>query len=130
MGAGYKTANRSIIQFGSGGIIPVNSTRYFCMDNAAAENSRQIPISHAGVIRNLYIHATAAPGAAETFVYTIMINGIATAITVTFAGALETEGNDVVNAVAVDAGDLITLRIVTSLNANATYHHAMCDLVG
>lgn len=68
----------------------------------------------------MYVHTSLAPGGVDTIVYTLMINGIATALTVTLTGANVT-GADLVNIVQVAQGDTYSVRSVTSAGvANQT----------
>lgn len=80
-----------------------------------------------GTLKNLIVLAGAAPGAGETFVYTVRVNGVNTAMTVTLSGAAQLTGTDVVNVVQIDAGDRITLKCVTSAAAAVTTHAASFD---
>ena len=126
MGADYRHAHISSLLGASNGVVPANVTVYAppagAVESAGIGNS-QTPISINCIIDYLYVIATAAPGAGETFTYTLMVNGVASALTCQIAGAAAVPANDLVNAVQVNAGDDLCIRIVTSLNAAITYHH-------
>ena len=76
-------------------------------------------MTRAGTIRELYARVTTAPGVGNSRVFRIRLNAVNTALTVTIAGA-NTTGNDVVNTVAVVAGDLISIALTRVGAANAT----------
>lgn len=84
-------------------------------------------ISRKGTLKNLVVLAGAAPGAAQTFVYTIRVNAINTAMIVTLSGAAQVTGTDIVNVAQVDPGDRISLRVVTSVAATVATHAASFD---
>lgn len=77
-----------------------------------------------GTFRLLNVIAEAAPGAGETFEYTLCVNGVATALTVTLSGAAEVNGMDTTNVIQVDVGDRVNLKVVTSGAATACMHMA------
>ena len=66
-----------------------------------------------GVIQDLYIMLTAAPGAGQSYDFTLMKNGAAQALTVQIANAATT-GNDTnpAHAITVAPGDSVSLRCV------------------
>lgn len=80
-----------------------------------------------GIIKNLAVSAQAAPGAAKTYIYTVRVNKVDTAITVTLSGAAATEGQDLVNTVAVSIGDIIQIKLVTLAAASVQTHVAAVE---
>lgn len=71
---------------------------------------RQV-VSAAGNIKNLRIVLAAAPSAGDSFAFTLMLNGSPTGLTCTVSNT-DTTASDMVNEVAVVAGDTISLRVV------------------
>jgi len=71
-----------------------------------------LPCPRAGTINNLFVRHNVAIGNGATVVYTVMVNGVATAITVTLATNAIGQASDLVNSVAVAQGDVIGLRAV------------------
>ena len=125
MGADYRKADKSLIPGCTAAIVGSNVTIYAPPTGAteqAVVGRVRTPVSQAGVIDRLYALVNAAPGAGETFTYTLMVNGLATALTCQIAGAAAVAANDVVNAVPVAQGYDICLRLVTSLNASIQLH--------
>ena len=112
----------SMIRFHSYGSIAANLTRYLkTSGHELQETQCQIPITTPCTLRNMRVHVTTGPGVGETFVYTIRINGADGNQTITLTGA-ETEGADLVNEDVLVPGDLLAIRVVTSLAAPADYH--------
>lgn len=65
-----------------------------------------IIITRSHLIHNMYVRLATAPGGATSRTFTIYLNGVATAITVTIAGA-STTGNNTANSINVVVGDTI-----------------------
>ncbi len=80
--------------------------------NTVKEYMYQV-VSPPGTLSNLHIELSAAPGAGTSYIFTILKNDVATAITVTVADAA-TSGQDDVNTAAVVEGDYLCLRCVPS----------------
>lgn len=80
------------------------------------------PWSCTGTLRNLLIRLSAAPGTGVSATYTLRINGVDTALSVTISGT-NTEGSDQADDIAVTAGDLISLRRTTSGGTPTTTEH-------
>ncbi len=66
-----------------------------------------------GVFKNLTIRLSTAPGSGKSYAYTLMKNGVATALTATVSNT-STTASDTSNTVSVSAGDTLTLRCVPS----------------
>lgn len=106
----------SDLQFG------VDSTKYFPFlsggygaDTLANENkiSSLAPID--GTISNLIVKLQLAPGSGCSRIFTLRVNGVDTALTVTISGT-NTTGQDNSNTVSITAGDRISLS-ETSVNS-------------
>src|SRR5262249_4316855 len=76
--------------------------------------------STAGVIDNLYIFLSAAPGAGNSWDFTLYKNGSATGLTLNISGASPTSGNTAsgANAVTIAAGD--TISVLAHANGTPT----------
>ncbi len=85
-----------------------------CFSNNATEANRRQKITSPGVIKNLYVQLNAvSPGVGKSYTYTLMKNGVATALQVVISDT-NTSGSDIVNSVTVVAGDIISIRITPS----------------
>ena len=83
----------------------------------------------------LFTTAGSAPGAAQTFTYTLMVNGAASAITTVVSGAGTTDGQDITHVVAIPAPDgptasaRIAMQVVASGGAAVVNHRVTVQLV-
>lgn len=66
-------------------------------------------VQFAGTLKTLYV-THGSPTGADNIVYTVMKNGVATTLTVTLNSGAAGPASDLVNTVAVVAGDKLTLR--------------------
>lgn len=87
----------------------------------------RILIARTGNLKNLNVMCDVAPGASQSFIYTVRINGVATAMTVTISGASQLRGTYTGAAVAVAVGDYVTVQVVASATAQTTNHSASVD---
>jgi len=102
-------------------VIPGGNSLYALNNTATTYNSLQAGeawvtlnyrykqvISISGSISLLSGELSAAPGAGATYTFTLEVNGVASALTITF-GAADTQKIDTVNSVNVAAGDTVQL---------------------
>jgi pectate lyase-like protein len=95
--------------------------------DTATEGFVQVYVPYKCVLLNLHAHANTAPVGAETYTYTLRVNGSDTALTSQVTGA-NTDGQDRTNAVAVPspAGPStvarISLKVVASVGAAVGVH--------
>jgi hypothetical protein len=112
--------NGSIATWGNDSIAPAADTRYLSpgrsTSTASTTDVASIPAPRAGTIRNLFVRHHSATGNGNNVVYTIMINGVATGLTVTLATGAIGQASDLVNTVAVAQGDRISLRATKAAN--------------
>lgn len=124
MGADYKKTDKAAIicQTEIAGIVP-NITQYMGPNAIGGlEANVSFPVPFDGIIEAMFAHTSLAPGAGETFDYTLMLNGIAQGQACQIAGAVQQDNNDEANPILVVEGDLISIRVVTSLNAAVAVH--------
>lgn len=131
-GAGVDPTFQTIGQIfnGNSGSVTVaaGATRYLgigATSLAAAEFEVYFPISRAGVIRDLYVYSDAAPGAAQTYTFTLRVALADTSVVATISGSGSNSASDTSHTATVAAGDRISIKIVTSGGAgtlsNATF---------
>jgi hypothetical protein len=77
---------------------------------APLADNMQMPMPRAGVLRRLHVRHNAAGGNGVAVTYTVLVNGIATAIVVVLATGAIGQASDLVNAVAVVIGDRVSVR--------------------
>lgn len=125
------------IWFNSGATIPTNVTKYlgslFRMGAAGGYDSvdTSIYVNHLvtrkGTLKNFVVLASSVAGVGQTFVYTVEINGVPTAMTVTLSGNAQLTGTDIVNIIQVDPSNRITVKVVTSNGAAVATHVVSFD---
>jgi hypothetical protein len=79
----------------------------------------QLPLPYANTVKNFFIRHNTANGNGQSVSYTIMKNGVATAITAALATGAIGQGGDITHTVAYVAGDTISLRAVKALAIGA-----------
>ena len=82
---------------------------------------------YAATVKNLKVHTQNAPGAGETYTFTLMVNGIGVALTAQITNP-NTEAEDITNVVELEVDDSITLRIVSTGGAAATFFTWMAEI--
>jgi len=128
------------IVWGCSGDLAVGATGYLpCQSNMSQMATVQAAdinyeaiflVVRPGYIRNLVAHAETPPGAGESVVYTLRLNGVNTALTCTVSGAVDRDASDLVNIVAVTPGDIVTLQVVNSVGGAASLHAASAAFNG
>ncbi len=81
-----------------------------------------------GLVSSILVQVIAAPGAGQSFTYTLYKNGSATALTGSISGAASTQVFITNSPVTVSSSDVITLLAVTSAGAAVTGHRAAIQL--
>jgi hypothetical protein len=110
----------------SGATVAAGSTVYIGPGYASAgEIAFRAP--YTGVLRNLRPNSENVPGAGETFVYTLRVNGSDTAVTCTTSGAGSSGSTDSTHSVPVVANQVISVKLVTSAGANVCPHWASLE---
>jgi hypothetical protein len=90
-------------------------------DDTVNANAKEMHAPRAGTIRNLYVRHNLANGNGNTVVYTLFVNGVATALSATLATGAVGFATDLVDSVAVAAGDRLVVRRVIAVGiGNAT----------
>ena len=88
-------------------------------DNGAETGPTELRLIRAGTLKTMRVrHTTAGVGAAN-LTYTLLINGTPTALSVTMAANTQ-DGSDLVNTVAVSAGDLATMRVTKAASISSS----------
>lgn len=108
----------SLLVFGADSADTVAAARFMAPGYIATASATEIviPITRAGLLRNLNIRITAAGVTAATVTYTVRINGVDTTITANTGNttAAPLTISDVTHTAAVVAGDRVSISIVKS----------------
>jgi hypothetical protein len=129
-GATYANLTASVLHWGNGGITTTTTTRFltpgFAPSNAQT-TAIQFRVPFSGTIRNLRVHFNAAGTGANLIVFTVRVNGVASALSVSMA-ANATDGSDLANIVTVAAGDLVDVRVTKAVAIGGTPGDIMATL--
>lgn len=106
--------------------VPASTTRFLSLyggitdTNGTLATQRNSVVPVAGVISRLYIQTFSTQPATGSIVFTVMLNGVATSITITIAaGTAAGVFSDLSNTVTVAAGDLVCIRAVNNALASS-----------
>lgn len=129
-GRAYADLTASVLLWGNGGVTTTTTTRFltpgFAPSNAQT-TAIQYRVPFAGTLRNLRVRQNAAGTGTNLIVYTIRINGAASAITVSIA-ANATDGSDLANVATVAAGDLIDVQVTKAVALGGTPNDIIATL--
>jgi hypothetical protein len=81
---------------------------------ASTTDTRRLRVTRAGTLKNMFVMQNGPSTSANNVVYTLLVNGVATALTVTIAGNVAT-GSDTTHTVAVAQGDQLTIQITKAV---------------
>jgi hypothetical protein len=77
---------------------------------AVTTDINQLPVPRAGLLQNFFVRHDAAAGNGNSVVYTVLVNGVATAITVTLATGAVGQASDTTHTVAIAQGSRISIQ--------------------
>jgi hypothetical protein len=107
------TGSSAILAFGADNVSATTTTRYldpWFDDSQAPTAPIQFRAPRAGTLRNMRVRHNITAGDGDPIVYTMRINSVASLLTVSLASTAS-DGSDLVNTVAVAAGDLVDLEV-------------------
>jgi hypothetical protein len=108
--------------WGDNSVGSTTTTRYLTpgYDDALAETiANQITAVRAGTMRSLRVRHNAVAGNGNTIVYTLRVNGVASALSVTLAST-SSSGADAVSTVAIATGDRIDIAVTKAAGVGAS----------
>lgn len=117
--ASLVNTTRQMISGNITGNLPSNATQYFLQTQSATENLIYWTAPRSGTFRNLYINVTNSPGAGQSYVFTLRVNGADTSVTCTISNSA-TSCNDTTHTAAITAGQTYSIKSVSSATATGT----------
>jgi len=118
------TSSESIVIGGDNGALNITSTQYNCLacgynNWVSDETAIQQIIPTNGTIKNLYVRLSEAPANGGKYTFTLFVAGAPTTLT---CGVTDpaTTASDLVNTVAVAAGQSVSIRVSPSDSPTAT----------
>lgn len=122
--------NRSSILTGGYNMANANQISYSGWSGSPTESRVQFPIPRNGTINNLFIHASGIPVAGCSVTATLMVNGFATALSVTHLSidGTSVKGNTT-TIISVNQGDLISIKFEETAGVGpAQYYKAAFEI--
>jgi hypothetical protein len=115
---GLSSGTRAVLMWGNSLVSATTTTRYLnpaFADATAGTTAISFRMPFACTLRNFYIRQNIGAGNGNNIVYTLLKNGVATALVVTIASTAN-DANDLVNTVVVAAGDRLDIEITKALS--------------
>jgi len=112
----------AVLTWGAGSVTATTTTRYLFpgFDSGTAQTSAiRFRVPRAGKIRKMRVHHNVTAGNGNAIVYTLRVEGAASALTVSLASTAS-EGADNVNSVAVANDDLIDIEVTKAASIGTT----------
>lgn len=122
-GRDYSGASQATVAAGSTNYLGENG-------NQSAEYlTAWVNSSKAKYAKRLAVQVNAAPGASQSFTYTLTVDGVDTALTAQIAGAATFSAVDIDHEAAIALGSRFAVKLVTSAGAAVTAHRVALTLV-
>lgn len=115
-------ASSAVLGWGAGSVNPTTTTRFlfpWYADDLAQVTAIRWRAPRAGTLRNLRVRHNVTAGNGNLIVYTARVNGVATLLLVSLASTTA-DGSNLVNTVAVAAGDLLDISVTKALVVGAS----------
>jgi hypothetical protein len=98
------------------GNLTANSTQYFSNTISSFESLIRQVVAAGGTFTKFYVSLQAAPGAGQSYTFTLRVNGSDTDVTCTIADSA-TSASDLTHTAAITAGQSWSLKSVSSTTA-------------
>jgi hypothetical protein len=115
------SAATAVLTWGDASVAASTAVRYLdpWWENATAPLAPiQWRVPRAGTLQNMRVRHNSLVGNGNAIVYTLRVNGVASALTVSLASTAA-DGSDLANTVAVVAGDLVDIEVTKALAIGA-----------
>lgn len=121
-GKDYSSATQATVAAGATVYLGENGTQ------AAEYLTAWLNPSRPKYAKRLVVQSNAAPGASQTFTYTLSVDGVDTALTAQIAGAATFTAVDIDREAAIALGSRFAVKLVTSAGAAVTAHRVALTL--
>ena len=111
-----------VLSWGNNSVSATTATRYLTPwydDGLAQTTAIQFRVPRAGTLQNLRVRHNSPGGNGNDIVYTVRVEGVASALTVTLASDAA-DGSDLANTVAVAAGDRIDIEVTKAAGVGSS----------
>lgn len=126
--AGAVGSSKVMLLWGNNSVSATVTTRYLnpgYTNSTAPTSPVQFRVPFAGTLRNFYLRQNSGAGNGNNIVYTVRVNGVATALTVTIASTAN-DASDLSNSVSVSQGDLVDIEVTKAVGVGSSPR----DIVG
>ncbi len=116
---GSGSGSRAVMVWGFGtlGSVPAFLEGGGTNNDPSTTSPLNTPAPFAGTARNLYAYHNIAGGLSSSpLTYTLMVNGVASALAVSVPGDAQGPASNTTDTVAIGAGDLLSMRVTSLLN--------------
>lgn len=117
-----------LLDTGTGGPLAGVTNHYSSSRHSSGASDAVVQIPYACVIRRMHNRSNAAPGASQTYVYTLQKETVDTSLTATTSGASSQNSSNTVNEVECAATSHLSIKIVTSAGAAVATHATMLEI--
>lgn len=118
----WRSVARSVLTWGDDSVAASTATRYLAPgwdDGVAATAPRQILSPRSGIARSLQIIHQLPRGNGNLIVYTLRVNNVVTALSVSLASTAAIGGNVIAN-VPIAVGDILDIEVTKAINIGLT----------
>lgn len=115
-------ASGAVLVWGNSSVSATTTTRFLTPsfdDSLAKTSATQFRVPRAGTIRKLRVLQNSPAGNGNAVVYTLRVENVATALSVSMAST-DTDGSDLVHSAAVNAGDRIDIVVTKALSTGSS----------
>lgn len=119
---GVVGSDTSILAWGNNSVASTTASRFldpWYSDTLAPVAAVQWRSPRSGTAKNMRVRHNVTAGNGNDIVYTLRVNGVASALTVTLASTA-TDGSDLVNTVPIAAGDLLDIIVTKAAGIAAS----------
>jgi len=112
----------SSLLWGDDSVQGTTTTRYLTPgydDGTAEVTPTQFRLPRPGILRNFRVRHNVPAGNGNNIVYTLRVNGVATALAVSLSSNTA-DASNLVNAIAVNAGDLVDIEVTKAASVGAS----------
>lgn len=123
-------AGSAVLLWGNNSVGSTTTTRYLTPsyeESLSQTIAIQFRVPRAGTFRNMRVRHNDAGGNGNSIVYTLRVNGAASALSVSLAST-SADGSDLASTVAVAAGDLVDIEVTKAASVGSGLFDITCSV--
>ena len=94
---------------------------------ADTSDDARLLATRAGTLLNMFVMQNSPSTSANTVTYTLLVNGVASTLTVTIAGNVIT-GSDTTHSVSISQGDQLSIQITKGASVSPAIHQVFVTI--